>query len=241
MATAEKAATTYNMTPESAMEALLQARAGRLPADALDRRAPNIFAKEVGAIAERRVQMREAWTAGTADTEFGAMAERYRGDVGYAEGKTFERFAFNQQEVGAKIKRLKDREEKLKEVQANGLGTFGDKLARALVPERMEGFDAAIYKAKAERQALQSEQSLTRSYAEDPTQATRNELARKNIQTLLTLDETIEKQNIILKALSSAIDVGTLGAWESQTSKRSRATKDAEEQDKRTLIQRTAP
>jgi hypothetical protein len=233
MATAEKAAKTYNMTPESAMEALLQARAGRLPADALERRAPNIFAKEVGAIAERRVQMREAWTAGAPATEFGAMAERYRGDVGYAEGKTFERFAFNQQEVGLKINRLKEREAKLRELKESGLGW--------LMPDRIVGLDSDIYKAKTERQVLQSERSLTRSYAEDPTQATRNELARQNIKTLTNLDETISKQNEILKNLSIALDVGTLGLWESQLSKRTRTAKNAEEQDKRTLIQRTAP
>jgi hypothetical protein len=225
MATAEKAAKTYNMTPESAMEALLQARAGRLPADALDRRAPNIFAKEVGANAKRRVQMREAWTAGAPATGYGALAEEYRGDAGYAEGKNFERFFSNQERVRNRIAEI---DAKLKQGEEQRLKT---------------GFFSPSEKftLTAERQALKTETNLTRSLAKDPLAIENAMDFRKQIEVINKFSEKISKQNGFIEFISLMTNVMSLGVWESLGAEKMRKIKEFEEENRRKQLAANSP
>ncbi len=226
MATAEKAAKTYNMTPESAMEALLQARAGRLPADALDRRAPNIFAKEVGATAGRRVQMREAWTAGAPATGYGAFAEEYRGDVGYAEGRNFERFFSNQERVRNRIAEIKSKIKQNEEMRSKGLLSYN--------PDE-------LFTLPLELKALKTETNITRSLAKDPLAIENAMNFRKQIEAVNKFSEKISGQNGFITFISTMTDVMSLGVWESLTAEKLRKIKEFEEENRRKQVATGAP
>jgi hypothetical protein len=216
MATAEKAAKTYNMTPESAMEALLQAKAGRLPAEALEQRAPLIFAKELGATSARRLEMRKQWAEGAPKTWYGKEAEFFRGEVGYAEGKRYDTWQKNYQ-------RMADRDWEIR----NKLDAAKSR------PER--------FVLHSELEALEVERNLTRSIADDPTALEKAVDLRKQIEVINNLTEKKIKQSGFVKFISSATELLSFGVWEDLDAQIKRQTAQYQEENRRKAVSADAP
>lgn len=241
----EKAATLYDTTPEEAMQALIAGGAGRGSAEAASKRVPQIMATAFRATGDVRRTMRARWDTGVAPTEIGGFAEKYRGDVAYSEGKTFERFFNNAREVRLKIERLKKHEQFFADLERGkmpeGMDAAAFKAINFVLPERVKGFGAAKWAAGAERRILQSEISRTRTLAEDPGIDARNEAVRGVLQDMKTQDEIIMKQIGIFQALSTAIDTASAGLWETQMTKKTKMAERGREVEMRGIMTKDSP
>jgi hypothetical protein len=224
MAASEKAAKTFKMTPEDAMSALLQSGAGRLTPEALDVRAPRIFAKEVGATPFRRRQMVEQWGTGTPDTGYGSLAEKYREDAGYAEGKNLSRFFKDQERVLGRKSEIRAEEQKLEDRKKLGFSS-----------------PTEVFTLSNEKLALKKEAGGIREQAKDPLAQENAQALRKQIEVIGKYNEQIEKQNKAIALFSTIVDVMTFGTWESLTGEKHRKMKEFQEENLRKMASSNSP